>query len=73
MSPINFTWWFYDLICLTVINTSNYYYRKIYNETGLSVEGYLWAISQAALDTLEYMDLGAPDDVIAVRTISLKN
>lgn len=72
MSPINFTWWFYDLICLTVINTSNYH-RKTYNETGLSIEGYLWAISQAALDTLEYMDLSAPDDVIAVGTISLKN
>ncbi|XP_045450483.1 pickpocket protein 28-like [Melitaea cinxia] len=39
---------------------------KTYNETGLSIEGYLWAISQAALDTLEYMDLSAPDDVVAL-------
>ncbi|XP_050350373.1 sodium channel protein Nach-like [Nymphalis io] len=40
------------------------YINQTYNYTGLHVEGYLWAISQAALDTLEYMDLNAPEDVI---------
>nr|XP_026493431.1 uncharacterized protein LOC113398761 [Vanessa tameamea] len=40
------------------------YINQTYNYTGLHVEGYLWAISQAALDTLEYMDLNIPEDVI---------
>ncbi|XP_022131157.2 pickpocket protein 11-like [Pieris rapae] len=36
-----------------------------FNETGLNIDGYLWAIVQANFDSLEYIKLDFPDDVIS--------
>ncbi|CAH2087093.1 unnamed protein product [Euphydryas editha] len=39
---------------------------KTYNDTGLSIEKYLYAISQASLYTLDFMDLNSSEDIVSL-------